>query len=291
MSAEFLPVFLAVIAAFLFGLGAQFQNQGLAYMDSRSGAAITISTSALLMLAAAPMFLDWRYLYHPATLIFVLVGLFRPALSGNLALAGMRFLGPTLSTTLTSTAPLFGAAFGVLWLGESLNWATGSGTIAIVAAIMVLAMRGDRRSAGWPAWALLLPIGAAGLRSLGHVLSKVGMDSIPDPYYAAMIGFVVSAVMTFGIHKARRDAPAIRWISRGAGWFMGASCCFSLALLALNTALLHGQVVQVVPIIAASPIVTLILSIVLFRRERITSRILTAVCLVVPSVILIGVFG
>lgn len=76
-------------------------------MDSRSGAAITISTSAMLYILAAPIFLDIDNLLHPAVLIFVLVGLFRPALSANLALAGMRHLGPTLSSTLTSTAPFF----------------------------------------------------------------------------------------------------------------------------------------------------------------------------------------
>ena len=48
-------------------------------------------------------------------------GLIRPAISANLSLAGMRYLGPTLATTLASTSPLFGAAFGILWLGEVLN--------------------------------------------------------------------------------------------------------------------------------------------------------------------------
>ena len=291
MNADLLPIFLALLAAFLFGLGAQFQHQGLAHMDSRRGATITIAASALLYVIAAPVFLDWRHLLHPAVLIFVLIGLFRPAFSGNLALAGMRYLGPTLSTTLTSTAPLFGAAFAVLWLGEALNWATATGTVAIVLAIMVLTGRGGRVVFSWPIWALALPVAAAALRSLGHVLSKVGMESIPDPYFAALVGFVVSAIVVLAMHKARRNAPAIDWFGRGARWFMGASCCFSLALLSLNYALLRGQVVQVVPVVAASPIVTLLLSVAVFRRERISSRVIIAVGLVVPGVALIAAYG
>lgn len=290
-SASLLPVVFALIAAFFFSLGAQFQGVGLSHMDSRSGAAITISTSAALYLLAAPVFLDIDNLLHPAVLIFVLVGLFRPAVSANLALAGMRYLGPTISTTLTSTSPFFGAALGVFWLGEVLTWPVAVGTLAIVGAIMMLSTRRGGVASSWPLWALALPIGAAAIRSGGHVLTKVGMEMVPDIYLAGLIGFVVSALVTLGIHKARRGAPKIPWASRGARWFMAASGCFSLAVVALNSALHLGQVVQVIPVVAASPIFTLALSVLVFRRERITGRVVAAVFIVVPAVILIAVAG
>ena len=121
MPEAFIPIALSLLAAFFFALGAQFQNQGLPYMDSRTGATITISTAALIYILAAPFFLNVNNLFHPAVLIFILVGVFRPALSGNLALAGMRFLGPTIATTLTATSPLFGTAVGIFWLGEALE--------------------------------------------------------------------------------------------------------------------------------------------------------------------------
>lgn len=287
-----LPIVLSLAAAFLFALGAQFQNVGLSHMESRSGAAITIGTSAMLFILAAPVFLDVESLLHPAVLIFVAVGLFRPAVSANLSLAGIRFLGPTLASTLTSTSPLFGAALGIFLLGEVLTWPIAAGTGAIVAAIMLLARRsGGQISRTWPLWALALPIGAAAIRAFAHVLTKVGMESVPDAYIAGLVGFIVSALVTLCIHKARRDAPPIRWFSRGACWFMGASGCFSMAVIALNTALHIGQIVQVVPVVAASPVFTLILGAMVFRRERITGRVVAAVLLVVPAVALIAIAG
>ncbi len=291
MPEAFIPIALSLLAAFFFALGAQFQNQGLPYMDSRTGATITISTAALIYILAAPFFLNVNNLFHPAVLIFILVGVFRPALSGNLALAGMRFLGPTIATTLTATSPLFGTALGIFWLGEALNWPTGIGTIIIVAAIMLLAKKDDKKSLNWPIWALALPIGAAIIRAFGHVLTKVGMESIPDVYLASFVGLLVSAFITLSLHKFRKNAPQILWLSKGTHWFMGASVCFSLAVIFLNIALYRGTVVQVVPIVAASPIFTLILSLAIFRREQITIRTLVAVCLVVPAVILIAVEG
>ena len=177
-------------------------------MDSRSGAAITISTSAMLYLLVSPFFLNLEYLLEPAILIFVLVGLFRPAVSANLALAGLKFLGLTLSSTLTSTAPLFAVGLGIIFLDEVLNFSIAIGTLVIVVAIMMLAKKDGKISSNWPLWALALPIGAAA-RALAHVLTKVGMEEIPDAYLAGLIGFVVSAIVTLIIHKSRRESSSI----------------------------------------------------------------------------------
>ena len=285
---SFFPVLLSLLSAFLFALGAQFQSLGLVHMDSRSGAAITISTSAMLYLLVSPFFLNLEYLLEPAILIFVLVGLFRPAVSANLALAGLKFLGPTLSSTLTSTAPLFAVGLGIIFLDEVLNFSIAIGTLVIVLAIMMLAKKDGKISSGWPLWALALPIGAAAIRALAHVLTKVGMEEIPDAYLAGLIGFVVSAIVTLIIHKSRRESSSISLKNPGTKWFMGASACFSLAVLSLNTALYNGQVIQVIPIVAASPIFTLLLSIGIFRQEVITKRIVLAVFMVVPAVMLIA---
>ena len=284
----FFPVLLSLLSAFLFALGAQFQSLGLVHMDSRSGAAITISTSAMLYLLVSPFFLNLEYLLEPAILIFVLVGLFRPAVSANLALAGLKFLGPTLSSTLTSTAPLFAVGLGIIFLDEVLNFSIGIGTLVIVLAIMMLAKKDGKISSGWPLWALALPIGAAAIRALAHVLTKVGMEEIPDAYLAGLIGFVVSAIVTLIIQKSRRVSSTISVKNPGTKWFMSASACFSLAVLSLNTALYNGQVIQVIPIVAASPIFTLLLSIGIFRQEVITKRIVLAVFMVVPAVMLIA---
>ena len=285
---SFFPVLLSLLSAFLFALGAQFQSLGLVHMDSRSGAAITISTSAMLYLLVSPFFLNLEYLLEPAILIFVLVGLFRPAVSANLALAGLKFLGPTLSSTLTSTAPLFAVGLGIIFLDEVLNFSIAIGTLVIVLAIMMLAKKDGKISSNWPLWALALPIGAAAIRALAHVLTKVGMEEIPDAYLAGLIGFVVSAIVTLIIHKSRRVSSTISLKNPGTKWFIGASACFSLAVLSLNTALYNGQVIQVIPIVAASPIFTLLLSIGIFQQEVITKRIVLAVFMVVPAVMLIA---
>ena len=61
-----------------------------------------------------------------------------------------------------------------------------------------------------------------------------------------------------------------------------------LAVVSLNTALMRGQIVTAVPIVACSPVFTMLLSVLVFRREKLTPRIVLATFVVVPSVVLIA---
>ncbi len=288
MISDIPPTLFALTSAVLFAVGAQIQNVGLSRVDSLNGATISIVSSAVFLWLMAPFLLDGSNWLKPAVLIFVLVGLFRPSVSANLAVAGMRYLGPTLATTLSATAPLFGAFFGVLLLGESLTWPIALGTGGIIAAIAMLAKRDTRLAASWPLWALGLPIGAAAIRAIGHVLSKIGMESIPDPYFASMVSFTVSALIMLAVQRVRPGVHRVQWRTRGPYWFVAAAVVMSISVLSLNAALMRGQIVTVVPIVASSPVFTMLLSVFVFRRERLTPRIVLAVALVVPSVIFIA---
>ena len=283
-----LPVLLSLAAALLFAVGAQLQNMGLSHMDPRAGAAVTIGSSATCYWLAAPFLMQAEHWRHPAVLIFVAVGLFRPALSGNLALAAMRYLGPTLATTLSSTAPVFGALLGIFWLGEVLTWPVAIGTGGIVFAVMLLAKRGGGSGPSWPVWALALPVAAAMIRSVGYVLLKIAMAFIPSVYFAGLITFTVSGLVAVLMHRGRREAPAIPWRSPGPYWFVAAGLGYATAAICLNSALKLGQIIIVVPVVAASPIFTLLLSWAIFRRERLTGRVVAAVFVVVPAVMLIA---
>jgi drug/metabolite transporter (DMT)-like permease len=240
-----------------------------------------------MMWVLAPFYMKLDYWLQPAILIFVFIGLIRPALSVNLSVAGMRMLGPTLSSTLASVSPVFGVTLGVLWLGESLSWSSAFGTIGVVLAILLLAKKGKQVDRTWPLWAMLFPIGAALIRSAGHVFTKVGMESIPDPFFAALIGFSVSGLITIAAHMTRRTTAPIAWRSRGPLWFAAGGLVMGLAVLCLNTALLTGKVVEVLPVVAVSPVFTMLLTFYVFRREVLSARVVSAVFLVVPSVIFI----
>lgn len=281
-----MPVVLALGAAFLFALGIQFTRKGLHFSDPRTGTLISIGTATSLYWAVSPWMLERHYWLSPAIALFAAIGLFRPFLSSNLSMAGTQYLGATISSTLASTSPLFGVALGVLLLGEYLGLDIAFGTAAIVAGVVVLSWRGEV-SREWHWWALLLPVGAALLRSVAQAFAKLGMESLPSPYFVGLVGYSVSLAVALADHRWR-GAGFAPMINRGCAWFVLTGLSYGFAILSLNSALNCGRLSVVAPIVACSPLFTLLLGITLFREQAVTARVILAVLLVVPGVVLIS---
>ncbi len=244
--------------------------------------------STVLFWLFSPWFLQLWYWTTSAVFIFALVGLFRPFLTSNFAIAGIRYLGPTLTSILASTAPVFAAFFAIVILGETLTIPLTLGTLTIVLAIGLLAHKGEAKNT-WPIWALALPIGAAVLRALGHALTKLGLDITPDPLFAGLVSYTVSLMIALGSTlKGGKYAVAPRHWTPGLLWFFGGGVINGISIWSLNTALNLGEVVKIIPIVALSPVFTLLLGLFVFRRETLTLRIGLALLLIVPGVILVA---
>lgn len=236
----------------------------------------------------SPWFLESWYWFTTGAALFATIGLFRPFLSANFAMAGIRFLGPTLSTTLASTAPLFSALFAFALLGESMTASLIGGTLAIVTGVVILTYRGNTKSM-WPMWALSLPLGAAILRALAHAVTKLGLDVVPEPLFAGLVGYSVSLLVGLiaSSIQNRRVVPVIRW-SPGVTWFLVGGIINGISLWSLNTALKMGQVITVVPVVSVSPVISFLLGYFIFRKERFTPRIAIAIMLIVPAIVIIA---
>ena len=88
------------------------------YTDPQTATLFQIGVSTTLYWLASPFYLEASYWSSPVLPLLAAIGLFRPLLSANLGMAGTRILGPTISSTLASTAPLFGVALGVRWADD-----------------------------------------------------------------------------------------------------------------------------------------------------------------------------
>ena len=281
-----LSLLLALTSAFLFALSIQVQSLGLDLVDFRSGTLVNIGTTTLIYWVVSPLIIDSYYWFAKATVLFALVGLFRPALSLNLAVAGVKFLGPTLTSGLAATAPVFAAFFAIALLDEKMTFSIAAGTVGIVAGIFVMATResgGQPRS--WPLWALFLPLGAAFFRSIAYPVTMIGYKEIPDPFFAALVSYSVSLLVALALFKIQRCKLAK--FSWGYGWFALAGTINGFSIYSLNTALKFGQVLTIAPIVACSPLFTLIIGWLFLKRENITWQKVLSINLVVFGIIIV----
>ena len=284
------PVLLSLAAAILFAFGHQFSRIALRFVDSQTAVLWQIGISVSIYWLAAPFYMEAWYWTASVLPLLVLLGCFRPLLSANLGMAGTRILGPTISATLSAISPLFGIALGVMLLAEALSWEIAVGSIGIVAGVILISSRG-RSSRSWPLVALLLPIGAALVRSLSHAFSKIALEEIPSPFFVALVTYSVSFVLALA-NQARTGRPAVTAVApEGVKWLLATSTIFGTSVLVLNMALMHGRLIVVAPIVACAPLFTLLLGAAVFREDAITRRVVFAVLIVAPSVALIGIRG
>ena len=284
------PVLLSLAAASLFALGNQLSRVALRYVDSQTAVLWQIGVSVSIYWLAAPFYMEAWYWTASVLPLLVVLGCFRPLVSANLGMAGTRILGPTINAMVSATAPLFGVALGVFLLAETLSWEVAIGSVGIVAGVVLISWRGQS-SRTWPLVALALPIGAALVRSLSHAFSKIALEEIPSPFFVALVAYSVSFVLALANQVRTGRSGFVAVAPGGVRWLLVTGACYGTGVLVLNTALLHGRLIVVAPIVACIPLFTLLLGAAVFREDAITRRVVIAVLIVVPCVALIGVRG
>lgn len=285
----FLPGLIALAAAAAFGSSGVASKRGLAHIESLTGTIVTVGTCFAAYLLAAPLWMradDW---FTAGFWIFVITGIMQPALSMYFANEAFSRAGATVVATFTGTTPLFAAALAIGFLGEQLTLAIAAGTMFTVLGITTLAWMpgtgGSRLAAGGGgiAAALLFATGTAAIRGVNHVIGKIGIDLLPNPFMAGFCSFGVSFVILTVVYRWRRGQWPGKLPRPGLIYFVVTGLCVALGIGLLYTALLVGTVTVVAPIVASFPVFTLLVAAAV-GDERITGKVLAGVALVVVGV-------
>ena len=284
----FLPGLIALAAAAAFGASGVAAKRGLAHVETLTGTIVSVGTCCAVYLVTAPLWMragDW---FTAGFWTFALIGIMQPALSMYFANEAYSRAGATVVSTFAGTTPLFAAALAIVFLDERLTLAIAAGTVLTVLGITTLAWmpapgRMGAVGRGGVAAALAFATCTAAIRGVGHVLGKVGIDLLPNPFMAGFCSFAVSFVILGAVYRWRRG----RWPGRvprpGFVCFCITGLCVALGIGLLYAALLVGTVTVVAPIVATFPVFTLIVAAAL-RDERMTAKVLAGVALVVIGV-------
>lgn len=271
---------LACLSALCFGTALVTAKVALRTTNARSGAALSIPSATLLFIAASPFALNLQGFSVAATALFAVVGLFFPALVTLLTFESNDRLGPAVTSSVSSTAPLFAVAAAALFLDERVPARALLACLGVVAGIVLLSWRGARGA--FTGQALWLPIAGAMLRGAAQVLAKAALLLWPSPFAAGLVGYIVSSGTVLALQGKREARPR-----KAVLWFIVTGLLNGGAVLMLYAALERAPVSTVAPVVAAYPVVTVLLGAAILREERLSARVLCGAVLIAIAIALL----
>jgi drug/metabolite transporter, DME family len=278
-------VVLACCSAFLFGA----MTVALRVALSRGGEA---ETGALLTIATAfattlPFVVARGDLELEGAWPFLLAGVLGPGASQLLFTLAVRDAGPSRTSVVVGTAPLFSVVIALVLLDEPVRAGLILGAVLIVVGGLLLVgerVRPEHFKVIGLVFALLATIVFAVRDNLVRWLA-IDTPVSPPVAAAATLGAGGLSVLTYLLVK-REPIPI-----RSLRLFVPAGVMFGLSYVALFEAYFRGRVTVVSPLVATEALWGVLLSALLLRRtELVGPRLVAGAALVVAGGVLIGVF-
>jgi len=279
-----LALILAMLSALCFGIALITGRVGLRVLDPRSGAAISVPTATLVLVVAAPFALNLDGFDLRAALLFAAVGLFFPAVVTLLTFRSNELLGPTVTSAVSGTAPLFALIAAGLLLGERVPAHAAVSAAGVVVGVALLSWKRGASRRVFLGWSLLWPIAGAFLRGLAQVGAKAGLLLWANPFAASVIGYVMSSATVVGADRLRRSGR--RALTRdGVAWFAVTGVLNGAAVLLMYAALATAPVWTVAPIVASYPLITAFLGAMFLRDERFSWPVAAGATITVAAIV------
>lgn len=278
-------VALALASAFLFGAMTVALRFALRRApDAEVGALLTILPALAVTLPfVAVQTVDLREVWP-----FVLAGLLGPGLSQLLFTLAVRDAGPSRTSVVVGTAPLFSVAIALVFLDEPLRAGLLLGALLIVAGGFLLV--GERGRPGHvKRIGLLLALAATVVFAVRDNFVRwlsIDTDASPALAAAATLGAGAACVAAY-VLVTRRGRVSLRRLPV----FVPAGLLFGLSYVCLFEGYYRGRVTVVSPLVATESLWGVGLSALLLRRHELVGRRLAAgAALVVAGGALIGAF-
>ena len=229
-------------------------------------------------------------------LMFAGAGVMAMVFGRTLVFESIRRLGVTRSAAVKRLNPFFSVILAAILLSEPVTGGDVTGMVAIGLAFAILIresvrMRGKLRVEAPPPAAYLFGVFGALAYALSSIGRKAGLDVLSAPAF----GTFVSAVTGFAVFAALAVvSPRYRVYFHGVfrdldRWIVLAAIMVSLGQVLLFAALAYETVTTVVMIASMEIFLSMFLSIMIFRTERVPGpMILLAAAMATVGVLLVA---
>ena len=281
------PETIAFLASISFALFAVYGWLGLRCSTPLTATIVSLAARTVT-LGAAVVFSGGIPVYKPAAMaVFVFLGILQSAIS-LLTFIGLQKIGTSRSQPLRNSYPLWSAMIAIVVMHEQVSMAVLAGTLLVVAGVVLISWKPQAVTPTYRIWNVLYSLGAGFLAGLAFPLRRYGLTITNEPVF---FSFVIAIVSLFGA------VPYIRWTGSGQGlvwnrkgvmYFFISGFCEALGALLTLVALTTARVVIVSPIVATTPLFSLVISLVFLRgKEQVTTLTIFGTVAVVAGTVAI----
>jgi DME family drug/metabolite transporter len=285
-----MAIALALLSSLLMSFTTIMMKKGIERTSPTSAMLVVTVVGSLIFLAISLPVIKFDYLKSKAFLLFILAGIFAPALVRWLYFVSLDRLGASISASIGSTAPVFTAILAIIFLKEKLTVSISLGIVLIITGIIILQRSIDtdgdfrvRRKKD-----LIFPVLSAIFLGLALVFRKMGLNILDVPLFGVTVGFLTSLFfysILFLMSKSMRHSVSM---SKNDLLFLcAAGVSLTTGWLTLFYALSLGDVIIVAPLSNLQPVMVVGLSYLFLKDiEKITPKMIAGILLVLIGVLL-----
>ena len=199
--------------------------------------------------------------------VFFLLGLLQSAIS-LLTFIGLQKIGTSRSQPLRNSYPIWSAIIAIVIMHEQASIAVLAGTLLVVAGVVLISWKPETVTTSYRAWHVLYSLAAGFLAGLAFPLRRYGLTISNEPIFFSFVIAVVSLLGAIPYIRWTRSDQGLVWNRKGVWYFFVSGFCEAMGALLTLVALTSARVVIVSPIVATTPLFSLVISLIFLAAKN-----------------------
>ena len=278
----------ALLASISFALFAVYGWLGLRHSTPLTATVVSLAARTIALGIAVVLFGGVPDFAKRALVVFIILGLMQTVIS-LLTFMGLQKIGTSRSQPLRNSYPLWSTVIAIALMGERASAAVLLGTLLVVAGVVMISWKPEVAPPSYRWWHVVYSMIAGLLAGVAFPLRRYGLTITNEPVFFSFVVAIVSLLGAVPYTLWTGGERKLIWHRRAVIDFFLSGFFEALGALLTLIALTTGRVVIVSPIVATTPLFSLMISLIFLRgKERITTVTVLGTMAVVVGTIAIA---
>ncbi len=261
----------ALLASISFALFAVYGWLGLRHSTPLTATVVSLAARTITLGTAVVLFGGVPGFANKALVVFIILGLMQTVIS-LLTFMGLQKIGTSRSQPLRNSYPLWSTVIAIALMGERASAAVLLGTLLVVAGVVMISWKPEVAPPSYRWWHVVYSMVAGLLAGVAFPLRRYGLTITNEPVFFSFVVAIVSLLGAVPYTLWTGGERKVIWHRRAVIDFFLSGFFEALGALLTLIALTTGRVVIVSPIVATTPLFSLMISLIFLRgKERITT--------------------